>query len=131
MLESGIALSFGSLVADNENARMIRRVLQGIPVNDITMAVDVIKEMGTNGLYLVNEHTLEHFRAHQSQPVVIDRRIRQRWLDDGARDYAFRAEEYARNILQNHQPAPLPDAVSEKVNAIVEDAEKRLIPKKK
>ncbi|NIO04388.1 MAG: Trimethylamine methyltransferase MttB, partial [Proteobacteria bacterium] len=46
MLEMGMTLSFAQLVMDNEFARMIKHVVKGIPVNDETLAVDVIREIG-------------------------------------------------------------------------------------
>ena len=38
MLEMGVTLDFGQLVMDNEFAGMIKHVLNGIPVNDETLA---------------------------------------------------------------------------------------------
>ena len=46
MIEMGMTIDYGQMVMDNEFARMIKYVVQGIPVNDETLAVDVIHEIG-------------------------------------------------------------------------------------
>ena len=72
MMESGITFDFGQLVMDAEFACMIKHTVKGICVNDETLAVDVINEIGPAGNFLVHQHTLEHMRS-QSQPELIDR----------------------------------------------------------
>ncbi|UCH98684.1 MAG: trimethylamine methyltransferase family protein, partial [Candidatus Aminicenantes bacterium] len=52
MLESGITFDFGQLVLDAEFARMIKHVVKGIPVDDETLAINVIKETGPFGDFL-------------------------------------------------------------------------------
>ena len=46
MIEMGMTIDYGQLVMDNEFARMIKHVVQGIAVNDETLAADVIHEIG-------------------------------------------------------------------------------------
>ena len=46
MIEMGMTIDFGQLVMDNEFARMIKFILQGIAVNTETLAVDAIREIG-------------------------------------------------------------------------------------
>ncbi len=46
MLEMGITFDLAQLVWDHEIAEMILHSLKGVPVNDVTLAIDVIKEMG-------------------------------------------------------------------------------------
>lgn len=43
MMEMGMTMSYEQLLTDAEIVRMTRRILQGIPVNPDTMALDVIK----------------------------------------------------------------------------------------
>ena len=125
MLEMGVTLDFGQLVMDNEFAGMIKHVLQGIPVNDETLAVDVIHSVGPFKDFLGTKHTLKHMRT-QSQPELIDRRRRPKWEELGKTDIYERATEKAREILETHQPDPLPDNVLDEIRSIIEEAEKEL-----
>lgn len=122
MLEMGVAIDFGQLVMDNEFARMIKHVVGGIQVNDETLAVDVIHAIGPFKDFMGHRHTRLHMRG-QSQPGLIDRRRRSKWEAAGGSDLYQRALERAREILETHSPAPLPDSVISEMRAIVEAAE--------
>ena len=125
MLESGITFDFGQLVLDCEFARMIKHSVQGIPVSDDTLALDVIKEVGSGGHFLMHPHTLGGMRE-QSQPELIDRQSREVWEMAGATTAYERAIEKAKWILKNHNPDPLPDDVLKGIRAIIEDTEKEM-----
>jgi len=124
MLEMGMTLSYGQIVADNEFAAMIRRVLEGIPVHDEDLAVDVIARVGARGNFLTEEHTLKHMRGYQSQPKLMDRNMREFWEAKGSTDMIARANEVARGILETYKPQPLADSVARTLRSLVEDAEK-------
>ena len=125
MLESGITFDFGQLVLDCEFARMIKHTVQGFRVNDDTLALDVIKEIGPGGHYLMHEHTLKGMKS-QSQPELIDRQMREAWEKAGATTAYERATAKAKWILENHKPDPLPDEVLGKIRAIIEETEKEM-----
>jgi len=125
MIEMGMTIDYGQMVMDNEFARMIKYLVQGIPVNDETLAVDVIKEIGVGKDFLSHESTYQHMRM-QSQPKLIDRRMREDWQAAGGKDIYQRALEEARYILENHKPDPLPDDVLAAIRSIVEEAEAEL-----
>ncbi len=125
MLESGITFDFGQLVLDCEFARMIKHTVMGIPVNDETLALDPIKEVGPGGDFLMHKHTYSHMRG-QSAPEIIDRRMRASWEKNGATNAYERALKKVQFILENHTPDPLPEEVLQKIRSIVVEAEKEL-----
>ena len=125
MIEMGMTIDFGQLVMDNEFARMIKFVLHGIPVNDETLAVDAIREIGIGKNFLGHISTFNHMKS-QSQPQLIDRKMRERWTASGSKDMYQRAIEEARHILETHKPDPLPADVLAAMRAIVEEAEEEL-----
>jgi trimethylamine--corrinoid protein Co-methyltransferase len=125
MLESGITMDFGQLVLDNEIARLIKFTVAGISVNDETLAVEDIARVGSFGDFLSLDATYKHMRE-QSMPKLLDRRVREDWVSAGSTDAHTRATTEARRILETHQPEPLPDAVLEKLRAIVHEAEVEL-----
>ena len=119
----GMILSFGKLVMDNEFNRMIRHILRGIPVNDETLAVDVIHEVGVFEDFLSHDHTLKHMKT-RSQPRLMDRRPLENWRESGGgMDIMQKADEEARRILENHKPEPLPAEILAGIRSIVEEAE--------
>ena len=131
MLEMGMTMSYEQLLIDAEIVRMIRRIMQGIAVNDETLAAEVIRAVGPAGTYLSQKHTMRHMRKESSQTKLIDRRMIEAWEKDGRKDMFTRANEEARRILESHKPTPLPEAAAREIRRIIEDAEGELAERKK
>ncbi len=123
MTESGVTFDFGQLVMDNELALMIKHVVAGIPVTDETLAVEDIARVGAFGDFLSLDSTMKFMRA-QSQPTLIDRRVREDWEAQGSTDLYQRSLARAREILETHQPQALPDETAAAVRKIVADADR-------
>jgi trimethylamine--corrinoid protein Co-methyltransferase len=102
----------------------------GIEVNDETMAVDLIKEVGPRGKYTTVEHTLRHMRG---QPFLklIDRGTLQQWEIEGCKDMNQRAHEEVLSILESYKPDPLPQDVIDTIRSIVKSGEEELAAKEK
>ena len=123
MLEMGITFDLTQLVIDNEIADMIKYTLNGIPVNDETLAVNVIREMGIGKDYLSHESTYKHM-ATQSRAQLMDRRMREDWEADGSTDLYQRAHAKMIDILETYEPPQLSDGVRQDIREIVKEAEK-------
>ncbi|SHN68922.1 trimethylamine---corrinoid protein Co-methyltransferase [Desulfitobacterium chlororespirans DSM 11544] len=122
MLELGITFDYAQMLMNNEMARMIKKAVNGISVTDETLAVDVIKSVGTAGNFICEDHTYTHMKT-QSQSKLIDRSMRENWLAAGAKDFTQRAYEGAISILENYKPEPLPEKVAAALRSIVEETE--------
>jgi len=122
MIESGITFDYGQLVMDDEFAAMIKHAVNGIPVTDETLSVDIIAEIGPFGDFIGHDSTFDHMRS-QSQPRLIDRQIRGNWELSGGRDLYERACEKARHLIESHNPPPLPESTLLQLRTIVNSAE--------
>jgi len=118
MIESGVTFDFAQLVIDDEIARMVKQVVGGVRVDDETLAVDDIASVGSFGDFLSLDATMTHMRE-QSQPKLMDRRVREEWEEAGSPTMYDRARTRARDLLENHEPEPLPDDVRQRVRDIV------------
>ena len=84
------------------------RVVEGITVDDDTLALDVIDAVGPAGHYLMEDHTLKHMRSEFFYPsAVVDRNDWDTWSKYGGRTARERARDIARDILNTHHPEPL------------------------
>lgn len=97
----------------------------GVPVNDTTLAVDVIKEMGIGQDYLSHPTTYKHMRS-QSQARLMDRRMREDWEAAGSTDAYKRSHDKMLDILESYEPPQLTDDVLKTVRSIVKEAEGEL-----
>jgi trimethylamine--corrinoid protein Co-methyltransferase len=127
MLEMGITFDLAQLVLDHEIAAMILHSLDGIVVNDETLSVDVIREMGIGKDYMSHESTFKYMKS-QSQAQIIDRRMREDWETAGNKDAYKRAHNKMIEILETYEPPPLPANVLSTIQSIVQEAEKELVP---
>ena len=125
MLEMGITFDLAQLVLDNEVAGLIKKTVGGIEVNDETLSLDTIKEIGPFKDYLAHPTTYKHMRL-TSTPKLMNRQMRPRWEKAGAKDAYERAREEVHHILENYTPVKLPNEVLKKIRAIVDGAEAEL-----
>lgn len=124
MLYGSRIFSFEQLLLDCEIYSAIRAVAGGIPVNDETLALDVIKDVGVGGNFIAHKHTRRHI-ADLWQPRFIDRRPYSAWEADGkgAREWA---NDRARWILENHRPVPLDEKLAAELSRIIASVERDL-----
>ena len=123
MIESGVTFDFGQLVMDNEFARMIKYTVAGIPVDDDTLAVEDIARVGAFGDFLSLDATLKHMRE-LSQPVILDRRVREDWEARGSMDLASVARARALELIDSHEPLPLDPDMARQIHGIIEAADR-------
>ena len=92
-------------------------------INDDTLALDLIDEIGPDGQYLDNPHTMKHFRKRW-YPNLFDRSNYDGWQKKGGKSLGERASVQVEKILAEHVPEPLPSDIANAVNKIVK-AEKK------
>jgi len=108
-LDHGSLASPAFMVLVNEILHMVNHFMRGIPVNDDTLALDLIDAIGPEGHYLYEDHTLENFRDVWYSDLF-DRTVNDEWLAQGAKRFGERLREKTRKIME-HEPSPLPEAV--------------------
>lgn len=123
MLDSGLIFSYTQLVIDNDIFKMIRKVMQGMCVDDENLALDIIHAVGPGGDFLMQAHTMKYMRTLPSVPNVLDRSNRETWLAGGGKWLAEAAAEKAADVLARHKPDPLSDAVKADLRRVVEAAD--------
>jgi len=111
-LEGGMAASFEELIMDDEICRAVLKAVQGIEVNDETLAIDVIDKVGPGGHFLAEKHT--------------DRQSYDAWKKAGGKSMVKRAREKTEEILKEHWPTPLDKDVQKEISEIIGRAEKKL-----
>ena len=98
-LESGLTGSLQSLVICDEIVGMIKHFLQGIPVSEDTLALDLINHVGPAGNFLAEPHTLENFRKDIWYPALFNRDRFDNWHAQGSKDALQRATERVKHLL--------------------------------
>lgn len=108
MLDFVNTFSLEKLIIDHEIISMALRVHRGMEINEETLAIDVICDLGPGGDYMSSEHTFDWFRKETYMPpAVIDKKSRSSREESGKVDIFERAKEIVEDKLTNHQPVPL------------------------
>lgn len=118
LLNGSTIWSFEQMIMDCEIFSIIRKMMEGIPVNDETLALEAIKEAGPRGDFLTNDHTLRNMRGLWLGKLL-DRRPYSIWeaKKDGARDWA---RDKAKAILAAHHPDPLEAKLEAELRKIIQ-----------
>jgi len=113
--------SFAQMMMDCEIFSIVHKTIQGIVVNDETLALDTIAAVGPCGNFLTQKHTRQHMRD-LFLPQFMDRRPYNEWeaKKDDARDWALAK---ARRILAEHHPEPLDPKISQEMDRIIASVE--------
>ncbi|MHB9095780.1 MAG: trimethylamine methyltransferase family protein [Eubacteriales bacterium] len=64
------SMSYDQFIADIEIIGMVERFVKGVEINEDTLAVDVINEVGPGGEYLTQDHTFEFCRKEHFSPEI-------------------------------------------------------------
>ena len=119
-LDFGLTGSLDMIVIVNEMIDQIRRMYKGIPINDDTLAVDVIPEGAKAGQFLTQPHTLKHLRKVQWKPELFCRQSYEKWVDQGSTSLLDRARTKLNGILKHHEPAAIDEDKQKAIDEIVE-----------
>ena len=123
-MEYGATSSLELLVMDNDIIGHIRRIVEGIKVNEDTLAVDVIKAVGPGNQFLTQRHTFEHFKNETWTPSLINRQRYDHWVNDGKLTLGEAVKIKTKEIIENHEPEKLPADVQAKIGEIVANSNK-------
>jgi trimethylamine--corrinoid protein Co-methyltransferase len=124
-LESALIGSHEMVVLSDEVIGMVKRFLAGVRVDDETLAVEVLREVGPGGNFLANDHTVRHMRRELWFPRLIDRTKYGAWQAAGSKTMGDRVRERVAEILATHEVPPLAKAVNADIDKILAAADRR------
>lgn len=117
LMEFAMVASYEKYVVDNEIIGMAMRAVHGIQVTPETIGAEVIQSVGPGGHFLTEDHTMRYLRSEFFFPRISDREPRENWEAQGASNTRQRACQRAQELLDSHQPLPLPEEVVQRIYA--------------
>lgn len=122
MLELGMTFSFEQLVIDNDIIAMIKKAMEGIPVDDDTLAIEAIKYIGVGNDFIGHPSTMDNIEV-PSDPMIINRDMLGDWERAGKKDLASVAHEIVEDVLKNHKVAEIPADILKEMEKAVNAAD--------
>lgn len=125
-LEAGLVCSLEKFIVDVEGLAIMQRLMEGIVIDEESLALDSIAEVGPGGHHFGTAHTLARYRSAFYMPFISDRQNHDKWQQDGSRDTASRAHEVAVQLLDGYQAPQLDETIAEELLEYVSRRKKEL-----
>jgi trimethylamine--corrinoid protein Co-methyltransferase len=129
-LEFGTTSSLEMLVMADELVAMSRFFTAGLPINEETLALDVIDRVALGAqqsIFLTDDHTMTHFREAHFHPRLLNRSRYDAWKEAGAQDLYARCNAAAKKILSKHTVEPKPAGVLSEIENILEPEQQIMV----
>jgi trimethylamine--corrinoid protein Co-methyltransferase len=109
------------IILDDDLYQRARAYLQHMDVNDETLAMEAIRNVGPGGHFLGQKHTREHMKTSLTRGVTHQLDAQNKY-----RDPHEVARERVRDIIANHKPEPLAASQQAELTRILAAADKEL-----
>jgi trimethylamine--corrinoid protein Co-methyltransferase len=116
-LEGGLTASYEKLILDAEILQMMAEVLQPMVVDEGTLGLEAMAEVGPGGHHFGTAHTMARYETAFYRPLLSDWRNFETWQEDGARTATQRANLIWKQLLAEARPPPMDPAVGEALDA--------------
>lgn len=120
-LETAMTGSLEVLYFANDAVGYLDRIIGGLEMNEETLALDVIDEVGPEGNFLSEEHTVENYPKNW-RPGTLARLNWKTYTEGGAMDYKARVNEKIREVLGRGVQKPLSEDLLHRLDSIMEKA---------
>jgi trimethylamine--corrinoid protein Co-methyltransferase len=120
-LEGGLTNSLEMIVMADEMIAWVKQFMQDVQVDDETLALDVIEQVGLDDDFLAADHTHEFFRDDW-YPELFNRQNHEAWAANGGTTFRERARAKIEELLKSHQPEPLSDETVSELRSIIKKA---------
>ncbi len=125
-LDGGLAASFEKFVLDIEILQMFYSFFKERPVNEESLALKYIHQVGPGGHHLDTDHTIANFRTAFYRPLLSSRIPYEAWVEGGRQDAAQRANRKWKEMLKNYEQPPIDPGVDEALRAYMDRRKREL-----
>jgi len=117
-LDEGITYSSHALAFCDELVGLLRKMWEGLVVDDETLARDLTREVGVRGNYLAHPHTARHCREEYWNARYYGANFPVSSGNVEDETLVERIERDIRQVLENHTPERLSDDILSRIRAI-------------
>lgn len=110
-MEGGLQANPEKMVIDGDLLQAVAAFLQPLVVDDASLAVEAIAEVGPGGHHFGTQHTQDRYRNAFFSPAVSDWRNYETWAEAGSPTALDHAERLVALHLEAYEPPEIDDAV--------------------
>jgi trimethylamine--corrinoid protein Co-methyltransferase len=112
-MHGGLTASFEKLILDAELLQMMAAYFDPIAVNEETLALATIAEVGPGGHFFGTAHTMARYEAAFYTPLLSNWDNYPTWLERGSVDARQRANGVWKQVLRDYVQPPLDPGIAE------------------
>ena len=110
------------LVMNDAIIKMVKRIMQGIEVNEDTLMLDQIDTVGPGGEFLSSVETVQRCRQELFYDALIDRDPWAIWQENDALTMLDRIKYRLKEIVTHHKPVAITDDTRKKISHVLNAA---------
>jgi trimethylamine--corrinoid protein Co-methyltransferase len=119
LLGSYLGGSLAKIVLDAELIAYTRRFLTPIRIDEESLAVQVMADVGPGGTFIAHDHTLAHYRSEFRGSGLFASTNYDQWAASGRRDAVQAAHERALQLIEAYERPPMDPALEAELDAYV------------
>ncbi|MXW48289.1 MAG: trimethylamine methyltransferase family protein [Gammaproteobacteria bacterium] len=119
-LEGGLCASFEKFVMDAEMLQGVVETLKPVVVDEDTLGVEAMREVGPGGHYFAAQQTMERYETEFYKPILSDWRNFETWFEDGAKDATTRANQIYQQLLSEYEAPKVDEAILQELDEYIE-----------
>ncbi len=112
-LDGLLSMSYEKFVMDTDMCGALHTYLEGITVDDNSLAMEAFREVGPGNHFFGCNHTMKNYQTAFWDSDMADNEPFEKWLDEGSTDAAGRANTLWKQRLEDYQKPPLDVAIDE------------------
>ncbi len=118
-MEGGLHAGFEKMILDAELLQMVSAFLDPMVVDEETLGLDAIREVGPGGHFFGAAHTQARYRTAFHKPMISDWRNYETWQEAGSPESPAKANRIGKELLAAYEPPDIDVAIQEELAAFV------------
>lgn len=118
-LHGGLTASFEKLILDAEMLQMMAAYLEPLAVDEASLALEAIREVGPAGHFFGAAHTMDRYTTAFYAPLLSNWDNHPTWLEKGGVTARDKANAIWKRLLAEHEDPALDPGIAEALDAYV------------
>ncbi len=118
-MEGGLHAGYEKMIVDAELLQMVTAFMEPIAVDNDSLALEAIEEVGPGGHFFGTSHTQARFRTAFHHPMLSDWRNWESWEEAGSPQTPGKANAIWKEMLNAYEAPSIDDAAREGMAAFV------------
>jgi trimethylamine---corrinoid protein Co-methyltransferase len=119
-MEGGLHAGFEKVILDAELLGMVEAFLDPVVVDEDSLALDAMREVGPGGHFFGAQHTQSRFKTAFHKPILSDWRNWETWEEAGSPQVPGKANRLWKELLAAYERPLMDPAVAEELQAFVD-----------